>query len=136
MNSGDPTDHALATIASILDHPQAHRVPETAVAEAEEKPVDPALIEADGYHKVGPGPIAEIRFKWTVRRADDGEYYVDESMGENSKPVIIGPLTKEAAIKLVDDRQREARRRFELIKGEMSGRAATTNLLRKDGGES
>ena len=132
MNSGDPTDHALATIASILDHPETHRNAEK--PPVEEKPASPAPIEADGYFKLGPGPMAEIRFKWTVRRADNGEYYVDETIGENSKPVVSGPLTNEAAIKLVDEREREARRRFELLQKEMAGRAGQTNLPRKDGG--
>jgi len=40
----------------------------------------PGLIEADGYRKVGPGPIEAIRFKWTVRRGDNDEYYVDETI--------------------------------------------------------
>lgn len=133
MNKDDPTDHALATIASILDHPETHRTPEK--APAEEASATPAPMEADGYHKTGPGPMAEIRFKWTVRRADNGEYYVDETIGENSNPVVSGPLTREAAIKLVDEHEREARRRFELLKNEMAGRAATTDLFRKGDGE-
>ena len=44
-----------------------------------------APIEAHGYSRVGPGPMAAIRFRWTVR-ADNGEYYVDETIGENSNP--------------------------------------------------
>ena len=48
----------------------------------EEKPAAPP-IEAHGYSKVGPGPMAAIRFKWTVRE-DNGDYYVDETIGENS----------------------------------------------------
>jgi hypothetical protein len=35
----------------------------------------------------------------------------------------------------VDDRESEARRRFEELKSEMSGRAAAANIVRKDGGE-
>ena len=30
MSQSDPTDHALAAIASILDHPEPHREPEKA----------------------------------------------------------------------------------------------------------
>ncbi len=81
MSQSDPTDHALAAIASILDQPEAHLEPEKAVVE--EKPIAPESIEADGYHKFGPGPMATIRFKWTVRREDNGDYYVDETIGEN-----------------------------------------------------
>ena len=69
----DPTDNALATIASILDPPEARRDPEKA-AVAEQRPASPPPlpttpppIEAHGYSKYGPGPMAAIRFKWTVR---------------------------------------------------------------------
>jgi len=133
LSQSDPTDHALAAIASILDHPESHREPERAAVE--EKPVTPERIEADGYQKFGPGPMAAIRFKWTVRRDADGHYYVDETIGENSMPVVSEPMSGDAAVKLVDDRESEAQRRFELLKSEMSGRGAAANLVRKDGGE-
>jgi hypothetical protein len=129
----DPTDHALAAIASILDQPEAHPEPEKAAVE--EKPIPPELIEANGYHKVGPGPMATIRIKWTARRGDDGDYYVDETIGENSTPIVNGPMAGDAAIRFVDEREREARRQFEQLKSEMSGRSAAANLVRKDGGE-
>jgi hypothetical protein len=130
----DPTDHALAAIASMLDQPDSRREPEKAAVE--EKQVDRGAIEAEGYSKAGPGPMPEIRFRWTVRRESDGEYYVDETIGEGSKPVVSGPLTGDAAIKFVDDRQSEAQRRFELLKREMSGQgAAGTNFAGRDGGE-
>jgi hypothetical protein len=133
LDQSDPTDHALAAIASILDHPEPNREPETATVE--ETPVAPEPAEVDGYSKTGPGPMAAIRFKWTVRHADNDEYYVDETIGENSTPISTGPLTKDAAISLVDDREREARRRFEQLRSEMTGRAAAANLVRKDSGE-
>ncbi len=138
MSKSDPTDHALATIASILDRPifHLHREPEKAEkAAVEEKPVAPEPVEADGYQKVGPGPIAAIRFKWTVRRSEDDKYYVDETIGENSTPIVSGPLTRDAAVRFVDDRASEARERFEQLKGEMAGRSAAANLARKDAGE-
>ncbi len=109
MSPGDPTDNALAAIASMLDQPEPHHEPETAA----ERPIDREPIEADGYSKSGPGPMAAIRFKWSVRRGDNGEYYVDETIG----------------------RENEARRRFELLKSEMTGRAAAANLVQKDGGD-
>jgi hypothetical protein len=133
LSQSDPTDHALAAIASILDHPEPPREPEKAVVE--EKPAAPEVIEADGYSKVGPGPMAAIRFRWTVRREADGEYYVDETIGENSAPVVSGPLAADDAIRLVDDRASEARQRFEQLRSEISGRAAAANLVRKDSGE-
>jgi hypothetical protein len=133
LSPGDPTDHALAAIASILDQPEPHREPEKAAVA--EKPIAGEPIEADGYSKTGPGPMPAIRFKWTVRRGDNDGFYVDETIGETSVPVVSGPLTKDAAIALVDQRENEARRRFELLKSEMTGRAAAANLVRKDGGE-
>jgi hypothetical protein len=133
LNPGDPTDSALAAIASILDQPEPHREPDTAAVA--EKPIAREPIEADGYSKTGPGPMAAIRFKWSVRRGDKGEYYVDETIGENSAPVVSGPLAKDAAIALVDERENDARRRFESLKSEMTGRATAANLVRKDGQE-
>jgi len=136
----DPTDHALATIASILDPPETRRESEKA-AVAEQSPVTPPPIpvapppiEAHGYSKFGPGPMAAIRFKWTVR-LDNGDYYVDETIGENSAPIVTGPMSREAAIRMVDDRESDARRRFEQLKSEMTGRSAAANLARADLGE-
>jgi len=139
LSQSDPTDHALAAIASILEHPETHREPEKAAIEetpdAPEPSIAPEQIEADGYSKVGPGPMAAIRFRWTVRRDDHGEYYVDETIGENSACITNGPLTRDAAIQLVDDRESEALQRFEMLKSEMTGRGAVANLVRKDSGE-
>ena len=133
MTESDPTDSALAAIASILDHPESHREPEKSVIE--DTPIAPEPSAADGYSRVGPGPMAAIRFRWTVRRADDGDYYVDETIGENSAPVVAGPMSADAAVKFVDDRESEARQRFEAIRSEMAGRGAAANLVRNDGGE-
>jgi hypothetical protein len=133
LSKSDPTDHALAAIASILDHPETLR--EVGKAAVEKKPIAPEMIEADGYQKVGPGPMAAIRFKWTVRHEDNGEYFVDETIGENSTPIASGPMSKDAAIRFVDDRESEARRRFEALRSEMTGRAAAANFVRKDNGE-
>jgi hypothetical protein len=136
----DPTDHALAAIASILDQPESRREPEKA-AVAEQRPVTPppipvapAPIEAHGYSRHSPGPMASIRFKWTVR-LENGDYYVDETIGENSAPIVSGPMSREAAIQMVDDRESDARRRFEQLKSEMTGHGAATNLASKDSGE-
>ena len=133
MSQSDPTDHVLAAIASILDNPEPDRASEKAIFQ--EKPETSGRIEADGYSRVGPGPMAAIRFKWTVRRESDGQYFVDETIGENSRPVSEGPMSADAATRLVDDREREARRRFETLKSEMTGRAAAANMAGKEGGE-
>jgi len=132
LSQRDPTDQALAVIASIRDQPESHR--EADKAAIEETPVAPEL-QADGYQKVGPGPMAAIRFKWTVRRGNDGHYYVDETIGENSTPVASEPMSRDAAMKFVDDRESEARRRFEALRSEMTGRSTAAHLVRKDGGE-
>jgi hypothetical protein len=89
LSQSDPTDHALAAIASILDQPtEAPREMEKPAAEAKPAmppplpapppPLAPAMAstEGDDYSKLGPGPIAAIRFKWAARRADNGEYFV------------------------------------------------------------
>jgi hypothetical protein len=128
LSQGDPTDHALATIASILDKPEGQREPTKAAAE--EKP--PARVEAEGYSKIGPGPMAAIRFKWTVRRAENGDYFVDETIGESSAAITSGPMPGDDAVKFVDDREREARTRFDQLRAEMSGRASAAEILRQD----
>jgi hypothetical protein len=133
LSQNDPTDHALAAIAS-LHQPEGHREPEAAPI-VEDKPLAPAMDEADGYSKVGPGPIAAIRFKWTVRRDDDGHFYVDETIGENSAPIVNGPMSGEAAVRLVDARESDASLRFEQLKNEMTGGVAAAGPGRSDGGE-
>jgi hypothetical protein len=133
LSQSDPIDHALAAIASIRDHPEPDREPEMVVVE--EKPLAPEPIEAAGYSKIGPGPMAAIRFRWTVRREDSGDYYVDETIGENSAPITFGPMSGDAAIKLVDNSESDALRRFEQLKSQMTGRGSAADLVRKDGGE-
>jgi hypothetical protein len=140
VNQSDPTDNALAAIASILDRPESHREPDKPVVTEHGPvapppiPVTPSPIEAHGYSRYGPGPMASIRFKWTVR-LENGDYYVDETIGENSAPIVSGPMSREAAIQMVDDRESDARRRFEQLKSEMTGRGAAATLVREDSGE-
>lgn len=131
MTQSDPTDNALAAIASILDHPESQRGPERPAAD--DTSIVPERSAAEGYSRVGPGPMAAIRFKWTVRRADDGYYYVDETIGETTAPVVSGPMSADAAVKFVDERESDARQRFEALRTEMTGRSAAANLVRKDG---
>jgi hypothetical protein len=133
LSQSDPTDNALATIASILDHPASRREPEKAAPE--ERPGASEPVGADGYSKVGPGPMESIRFKWTVRRESDGHYFVDETIGEDSRPVSTGPMSADAAIRFVDDQASEARQRFEALRNEMAGRAAAAEILGEDGHE-
>jgi hypothetical protein len=164
----DPTDHALATIASILENPEpvlvvrqteteVVRHTETEIVAAgdrghlasdeqavideqpaleqhpvvEEQPLVPEHTDADGYSKVGPGPMVAIRLKWTVHRGDDGQYYVHETIGEQSAPVVSGPMTSEAAVHFVDTQEDEAQRRFELLRSEIAGRSSLADYERK-----
>ncbi|MBK3663339.1 hypothetical protein JJE66_19195 [Bradyrhizobium diazoefficiens] len=155
MSEIDPTDQALATIASIFEHPEsAFVVRDTMETEAvvadehpvvaehsavdehehlvvEEQPLVPEHTDADGYSKVGPGPMVAIRLKWTVHRGDDGQYYVHETIGEQSAPVISGPMTSEAAVHFVDEHEGEAHRRFELLRSEIAGRSSLAEYERK-----
>jgi hypothetical protein len=140
VSSNDPTDSALAAIASIRDNPQAADDPsslseaeKTAIAAIEEASLAPEQADPDSYVRIGPGPMAAIRFRWSVRRGDDGDYFVDETIGESAAPVTSGPMSREAAVKLVDERESEARRRFEDLRNEMAGRAAIAGVLRDDG---
>jgi hypothetical protein len=132
LTEGDPTDDALATIASILDQPASP--PEVSRAVADEKPERQAWgSQVDGYSKVGPGPMEAIRFKWTVRRDSEDRYFVDETIGEDSRSITSGPMSADAAIRFVDDQASEARQRFESLRNEMAGRAAAADILRKSG---
>ena len=136
MTEGDPTDHALATIASILD--QRASPLDAAKAESGEPQEGPASQESgiEGYSKSGPGPMEAIRFKWTVRREAGDRYFVDETIGENSRSITNGPMSADAAVRFVDDQASEARQRFEALRNEMAGRAAAADVLRKMGGGS
>nr|WP_249159280.1 hypothetical protein [Bradyrhizobium jicamae] len=116
-----------------LEAPPVEAPPEEAPLE-EAPPVEAPPLEANGYYKIGPGPMAALRFKWTVRE-DNGQYFVDESIGETGTPLVNGPLDKDAAIKFVDDRAAESHQRFERLKSEMIGRAAAADLVRRDDGE-
>ena len=132
MTQDDPTDHALAAIASILDHSSDKHDNKvegaTPVADVMEtvtepppvpEPVAPE-IDVDSYSKLGPGPLDAIRFRWTARRSDDGWYYVDETIGENSRPLVHGPMPRHEVVGFIDSREANARRRFDALKNEMT----------------
>jgi hypothetical protein len=129
LTQNDPTDHALATIASILDQGASPREIEQGLVEEKFRTAAPS--EVDGYSKAGPGPMEAIRFKWTVRRAGDDQYFVDETVGDSPHPISKGPMSADAAIRFVDDQASEARQRFEALRNEMAGRAAAAEILGK-----
>jgi hypothetical protein len=145
LTQSDPTDDALATIASLFEPPEARREAEKPAtmqkratpekhATAERLAI-PNPMDVDGYSKTGPGPIAAIRFKWTVRSTENGDYYVEETIGANSAPLVNGPMVREAAIQLVDEREREAKLRFDQLRSEITGRAAAASMARRGAGE-
>ncbi len=129
MSENDPTEDALATIASILEHHEAEQ------PVADEKPLVPEPADADGYAKFGPGPMAAIRFKWAVQCGENDQYYVHETIGEHSAPLVSGPMTAEAAVRFVDDREREARQRFEELRSEIARRGAVAELVPRNSDE-
>ncbi len=130
MTESDPTDQALATIASILDQPPRR---EAEKANSDAKPEIMRSPVIDGYSKTGPGPIESLRFKWSVRQASDDRYFVDETIGDRSRSITTGPMSGDAAVRYVDDQASEARQRFEALRNEMAGRAAAVDILRGGG---
>jgi hypothetical protein len=144
LSSDDATDTALAAIASILDHP-AEKPPlrgdkpseiETGAVPSEEeaRPAMAALavpepIDVDTYIKIGPGPLEAIRFRWAARREDDGRYFVDETIGPNSRPMTIGPMPRHEVVSFIDAKVEEAQRRFDALKSEMTMKPLERNRL-------
>jgi hypothetical protein len=155
LNQNDPTDHALAAIASILDHPAENLSPRTESAapppadepahaaepvEVEEPapiiPTEPEAIDVDHYVKLGPGPLEAIRLRWAARCDDEGRYFVDETIGSNSRPLSNGPMPKDDVIGFIDARAREAQQRFDALKSQMTLRPRDTDHDGYEAGES
>lgn len=161
MTQNDPTDHALAAIASILDSKESSlsRLPdaepvgdhqhetvtviaervtvtveqETVIAEIDapstapepetEQELQLAVIEpteVDGYTRLGPGPLDAIRFRWTARRDEDGQYFVDETIGSHSRPISSGPMPRHDVVTFINGRESAARERFHSLKRQMT----------------
>ena len=145
LSQNDPTDSALAAIASIFgparqpaaegDPPQAD--PSQAEPSQADQP-QPDVVEADsaataalapdpgidGYSRSGPGPLDSLRFKWTARRGEDGAYYVDETIGYASRPISTGPIPRDEVVAFIDQREQQARQRFDALRNEMIHGAA------------
>jgi len=104
LSKSDPTDNVLAAIASIFDQTAHHREPEN--PRLQEKSVAPEMVEAGGYQK-SARPIAAIRFNGRSAARLINQYFGrSETIGENSAPVVSGPLTGMAAIRFRDERER------------------------------
>ena len=71
---------------------------------------------ADNYVRLGPGPLAAIRFRWAARSDGQGGYFVDETIGSNSRAITNGPMSGEDAIAFIDLQAQEAFERFERLK--------------------
>lgn len=132
MSRSDPTDDVLAAIASIFDksdaplaaaHPDDAATDETSQAVLQRHNID-------GYSRSGPGPLDAIRFKWTARRDDNGEYYVDETIGEQSRAVSSGPIPEDEVVAFVDSRVKDARERFDRLKTDMTIKPAEPSAAR------
>jgi hypothetical protein len=75
---------------------------------------------SEGYTRTGPGPIASIRTRWTARPVGSITFVVDEVMGENGTPVTSRPMSREAAIKLIDERAQAAHERYALLRSDLA----------------
>jgi hypothetical protein len=145
LNNNDPTDYALAAIASLFERPveasnaatEVKETPARAAADAAELFDDSASvpevdasaasvaaempeIDVDRYARVGPGPLDAIRFRWAARRDEAGRYFVDETIGPYSRPLASGPMPMEDVVAFIDGRARDAQRRFDALKLAMS----------------
>ncbi len=158
MTRTDPTDHALAAIASLLDSKEASQLhfadaePDRAddiqlaetntlyaasVADVEPAPVSAATTaaaneppasalaaiepaEVDGYTRLGPGPLDAIRFRWTARRDDSGQYFVDETIGSHARAISSGPMPAQDVVAFINTREQAARDRFNDLKQQMT----------------
>ncbi len=132
MSHNDPTDHALAAIASIFEKPEA-KPAEGEPAQAHDAEFgladrpDPGAAKAreieqdvDGYSRSGPGPLDALRFRWTARRDDDGNYYVDETIGYGSRPISTGPMRQDEVVAYIEQRQHDAQRKFDQLREDMA----------------
>jgi hypothetical protein len=128
----------MAAIARIVEGSQARKVPGSSLAETDPLPPafaspaaapvaepedDPKAPGANGYSRLGPGPLPALRFRWTARREASGDYYVDETVGDYSRPITTGPMTAEEAVAYVDTQVKDARERFDRLKADISVKA-------------
>jgi hypothetical protein len=116
QDAADPSE------SETTDQPEALAIEDELTASAAlDSSSEVDVAQDDAYTKFGPGPLVAVRFKWTTRRGDNGDYFVHETIGESSYPLVSGPMTKEAAIEFIDAREQDARRRFDELRSEMAG---------------
>lgn len=106
---------------------EAAAVSESAETKSEPEPAPPSQAPpepgepkpqplADSYVRLGPGPLPAIRFRWAARPDGQGGYFVDETIGQNSRAITNGPMSGEDAIAFIDLQAQEAFERFERLK--------------------
>lgn len=129
MQKKDPTEDVMAAIARIVEHPSARTGAAGQAAQSAGTQALAAMTDdeaqapgAHGYSRLGPGPLAALRFKWTARRDAGGDFYVDETIGDYSRPMTSGPMSAEDAIAFVDTQVKDARERFDRLKADISVR--------------
>lgn len=75
----------------------------------------------DGYTHIGPAASGAFRFKWTARLQDDGRFVVDETIGSGTVAVRSRPLSKDAVLPYIDERQRRIQAKVDEVKRELAG---------------
>ena len=58
--------------------------------------------------------------RWTARPVGSITFVVDEVMGDNGTPVTSRPMSREAAIKLIDERAQAAHEQYALLRSELA----------------
>jgi hypothetical protein len=58
--------------------------------------------------------------RWTLRAVGSITFVVDEVTGDNGTPVTSRPMSREAAIKLIDERAQAAHERYALLRSELA----------------
>lgn len=92
----------------------------TKIQAAETTPAQTDASAPKGYTRTGPGPIASIRMRWSLRAVGSITFVVDEVMGDNGTPVTSRPMSRDAAIKLIDERAQAAHERYALLRSELA----------------
>ena len=95
--------------------------PQAQPAASAPAPTQAATAPADSpYTRTGPGPLASIRMRWTLRAVGSITFVVDETMGDSGAPVTSPPMSREAAIKLIDERAQAAHERYALLRNDLA----------------
>jgi hypothetical protein len=108
------------TVVSENDHETDFEIHEHDAPATAPEAIEHVSTDVDSYSRSGPGPLDAIRFRWTARRDDNGDYFVDETIGTSSRPIASGPMPRHEVVAFIDDRERSARERFDALKSSMT----------------